>query len=102
MGFNLSEIASHVRSTVLYEVSKLRIDQTLDLLIEQFYANGYLIDWLQFYDDAVAIGWKCETILKRIGYAFEEVFSLDESERIIASLKRFRTYPTVSLMKTLP
>lgn len=74
----------------------------LDLLIEQFYANGYLIDWLQFYDDAVAIGWKCETILKRIGYAFEEVFSLDESERIIASLKRFRTYPTVSLMKTLP
>ena len=74
----------------------------LDLLIEKFYSSGYLIDWVQFYDDAINIGWKPDTILKRIQYATEDVFSLAESECIIASLKRFRTYPTVSLMKTLP
>lgn len=35
MEFNLSEIASHVRSNVLYEVSKLRIDQTMDLNVNE-------------------------------------------------------------------
>lgn len=45
----------------------------LDIMIETLYNSGYIIDWYSFIKDALNIGWKKETIIKKIKYAFDDV-----------------------------
>lgn len=56
-------------------------------MIEQFYKSGYIIDWFQFIEDAKKIGWKSETILKRIQYALDEV-DIDDKDIILEKIKK--------------
>lgn len=56
-------------------------------MIEQFYNSGYIIDWLQFIEDAKNIGWKSDTIFKRIQYALDEV-DIDDKDIILEKIKK--------------
>ncbi len=44
----------------------------LEEAINIFYGNGFLINWLNFYDDGIKKGWNGKTIINKISYAFDE------------------------------
>ncbi|AFN39281.1 hypothetical protein F485_gp039 [Aeromonas phage CC2] len=54
----------------------------LDILIEKFYNSGYIIDWVSFVNDAFKIGWKKETVIKKIKYAFDDI-EINDSDEIL-------------------
>ena len=61
----------------------------LDILIEHFYEEGFIIDWISFYEDSLKSLWKPETTLKRIEYALQDVFGKEYSESVIYNIKRY-------------
>ncbi|UYD59282.1 hypothetical protein HPMBJEAJ_00167 [Aeromonas phage avDM6] len=57
-------------------------------MIETLYNSGYIIDWYSFINDALKIGWKKETIIKKIKYSFDDIEIINSDD----ILKRVITY----------
>ena len=61
----------------------------LEEAINIFYSNGFLIDWISFYEDGVKKGWNDKTIIQKIKYSFDESDFIEYKDE---TLKRLKIY----------
>lgn len=61
----------------------------LEEAINIFYSNGFLIDWISFYEDGVKKGWNEKTIIQKIKYSFDESDFIEYKDE---TLKRLKIY----------
>lgn len=65
----------------------------LDTIIQEFDKQGYVIDWIDFYESSVKSGWNVKTTLKKIEYSLIDIKEKEYCEEV---LKRLRYYITVN------
>ena len=58
----------------------------LETLVQVFDAKGYLIDWIEFYEDAMDAKWSHSTTIKRMEYALKDVKGPAYTKEILARL----------------
>jgi hypothetical protein len=61
----------------------------LETMVEVLDSKGFLIDWIEFYEDALEALWSPSTILKKIEYTLEDVKGKEFSEQVILRLLRY-------------
>lgn len=59
----------------------------LEEAINIFYSNGFLIDWISFYEDGVKKGWNDKTIIQKIKYSFDESDFIEYKDETLKLLK---------------
>lgn len=61
----------------------------LEIMIEELEKNGYLIDWIDFYESSLKACWQPETTLKKVGTALSETLGKEYSEQVVWRLKLY-------------
>lgn len=63
----------------------------IDTIVQEFDRQGYLIDWIDFYESSVKSGWNVKTTLKKIEYSLVDIKDKEYCEEV---LRRLRYYIT--------
>ena len=61
----------------------------LTLLIERFDEEGFIVDWIDFYEDSLESFWKPMTTLGKIETALRETKGIEHSEEVVNRLKLY-------------
>ena len=61
----------------------------LDILIEYVDQQGFLIDWIAFFEDSLKSKWNISTTLNRIQYALQDTHGKEYADHIIFQLKKY-------------
>ena len=63
----------------------------LDTIIEEFDRQGYIIDWIDFYESSTKSGWNGKTTLKKIEYSLMDVKEKEYCDNVLQRLKLYIT-----------
>ena len=61
----------------------------LQLVLDHFVRDGYVIDWIAFVEDALAIGWGLSTALSRIEEASTDVLGREDARAVMNRLRAY-------------
>lgn len=61
----------------------------LDIIVDNLHKNGFLIDWIEFYEDSVDAKWNTVTTIKKIENVLNDVCGENYSKEVIKRLKKY-------------
>jgi hypothetical protein len=59
----------------------------LDTLVQEFATQGFVVDWIAFYQDALKGGWTVKRIFERIDATLIDVYGVEHRDVVIKNLK---------------
>ena len=63
----------------------------LDIILHSFNKLGYIVDWVDFYHQAIQAGWTLKTIRDKIKYNLIEVHGQEYTNRVMERLELYIT-----------
>ena len=63
----------------------------LDIIIDQLKDRGMMPDWIDFYDQAIKVGWKPKGVLSKLSEAIIDVYGIDFYTGWLSRMEEYTT-----------